>query len=320
MIELLSKVKTPIVLAPMAEYTDAAMRKMCFDGGATWTVTEMVNAVGCVRGDPKTLSMLVGLDDGMPAVAQLYGNDPATLAEAARIVESTGRFIGIDLNAGCPVPRIRACGAGSALIETPSLIEKILSAMSGAVRLPVSLKTRLGPNPAVNTAFDLLKAAENGGAKLLCLHARFTSQGHGGATYWQAVAEVKAKAKIPVLGNGSITSVAQAKEIMGATGVDGVMIGRAALGNPGVFSGQETSAGKKVENLLRHIELQKRLIARQLEMSASTKSADYLLALAFRNHLFRYLSGIRGANAIRASLSSIDGERAIQSALRQLAF
>lgn len=308
----------PLVLAPMAEYTDAAMRTMCRSGGAAWTVTEMVNAIGCARGDPKTMSLLVDLGDGTPAVAQLYGNDPAALADAAAVVEATGRFIGIDLNAGCPVPRIRACGAGSALIESPALIEKLLSAMSAAVKIPVSLKTRLGPDPARDNSLDLLSAAENGGARILYLHARYTSQGHGGSTHWAQVAKVKSKAEIPVVGNGSVMTVGQARRIAVETGVDAIMIGRAAWGNPDVFSGMEAAPERKKANLLRHIELQKKLIGRQLQLKASRQSGDYLLALAFRNHLFRYLSGLRGANAVRARLSSIDGEAAIMDAIRLL--
>ncbi|MDD4623669.1 MAG: tRNA-dihydrouridine synthase family protein, partial [Kiritimatiellae bacterium] len=212
----------PLILAPMAGYTDAAMRRACRRHGAALAYTEMASAAGLLHADRKTWQMLETLPDEGPVAAHLYGSETDQMSEAASRVAQTGRFAAIDLNAGCPVRKITACGAGAALIHDPQRIHDILCAMRRVTDLPLTIKTRLGPSPDRVMIFDILDAAESAGADAVALHARFTSQGHGGATNLELLAEVKRRARIPVIGNGGIRAVRDARRMLDATGVDAV--------------------------------------------------------------------------------------------------
>ena len=184
----------PRFLAPMAEFTAPPMRVLCEDFGAARTYTEMVNAEGLCRGSEKTLFLLETFPEERHVWAHLYGADPARLAEAARRAEALGRFEGIDLNAGCPVPRITAQGAGAALLKDLPRLGKILEAMVKAVSLPVTLKTRLGPHPQAPTWRETLRVAREAGVAAVTFHARYTSQGHAGGTHLGTLAEIVAEA------------------------------------------------------------------------------------------------------------------------------
>ncbi|MBR4172146.1 MAG: tRNA-dihydrouridine synthase family protein, partial [Kiritimatiellae bacterium] len=223
----------PVFLAPMAGYTDAAMRQISHEfGGVPLAYTEMVNAYACVRDDPKTWCLLETLPDECPVVAHIFGSDPAIMAEAARKIEATGRFAGIDVNAGCPAPRVMHDGAGATLIKDPQRLHDILSAIVHAVRLPVSVKTRIGPVPGTVLVFENLAAAEEAGVSSFAVHGRFTSQGHAGTVHYDILAEVKAKAHIPILGNGNVVSPATGRLMLLETGVDALLVARGAIGNP----------------------------------------------------------------------------------------
>ena len=223
------------VLAPIAGFTNAAFRLMASRGGADLTYTEMVSAAGLAHGSSPTRHLLEVLPGEGPVACQLFGANPEELAYAAREVSATGRFVELNLNAGCPVPRIVREGAGSALVKDPARVHDLLVAMVGATDLPVTLKTRPGPRPDKVLMFELLDAAETAGAKGITLHARFTSQNHGGAVHLELLAELVQKARIPVTGNGGVKDVETARA-MAETGVAAVMVGRAALPNPYIFS------------------------------------------------------------------------------------
>lgn len=317
-----------LILAPMAGYTSAPMRRICHRHGAALAYTEMTNDLGLLHTSEKTWHLLETFEDEGPVIAHLYGSDPASLAEAAAKVEQTGRFVGVDLNAGCPVRKITATGAGAALIHEPQRIHDILSAMRQAVRLPLTVKTRLGPHPEATAIFEILAAAESAGADALALHARFTSQGHGGAARLDLLAEVKRRAKIPVIGNGGVCSPHDAWHMFRETGVDAVMIARAAIGNPWLFeethaalaSGDEPPVGHCAggrpprdlntirEALEAHMAAETELalrIRQRYTLPRDAASVDETLAATFRCHLFRYLHGLKGSSHVRGRLHEL---------------
>lgn len=289
----------PRFLAPMAEFTTPAMRVLCEDHGAARTYTEMVNAEGICRGGAKTLFLLTTFPEERHVWAHLYGPDPERLAEAARIVEGMGRFEGIDINAGCPVPRITSQGAGSALLKDLPRFGRILSAVAKAVRLPVSVKTRLGSHPQAPVWREALRRAEDAGVASIAIHARYTSQGHAGAVHLDALRELVGAASIPVFGNGSIVDTPSA-EAMAATGVKALLIARAALENPCVF---RFASGNPCDLAERHLGLELRY--RALASHLSRLTAEEAAVLTFRRHLFRYFKGLPGANALRARLMEL---------------
>ena len=303
----------PLYLAPMADFTSPPMRLLCQEAGARRTYTEMVNAEGICRRSPKTLFLLETFPEEQHVWAHLYGADPARLAEAAKYVEGLGRFEGIDLNAGCPVPRITAQGAGSALLRDLPRLAKVLSALTSAVALPVSCKTRLGPHPAQATWPETLRIAQDCGLAALTLHARFTSQGHAGATHLDLLRAAVSEAKLPLFGNGSIIDRSSA-ETMAATGVQALLIARAALENPFIF---QLSTAPDLQALIeRHLALELRY--RQLAAPFSRLTPEEATVLTFRRHLFRYLKGRPGANSLRGNLMHLHTLADIHAALAPL--
>ena len=306
------------VLAPIAGFTNAAFRLMASRGGADLTYTEMVSAAGLAHGSSPTRHLLEVLPDEGPVACQLFGAKPDELAFAAREVSATGRFVELNLNAGCPVPRIVHEGAGSALVKDPARVHDLLVAMVGATDLPVSLKTRPGPRPDKVLMFELLDAAETAGAKGITLHARFTSQNHGGAVHLDLLAELVQKARIPVTGNGGVKDLETARA-MAETGVAAIMVGRAALPNPYIFSTLSTKSSTpsfQSSTLFReHLEALKALHAQIAANFPQDRlpMLDAWVAGAVRTHLFRYFAGRPGVGELRRRLATIRTLREIEA-------
>ena len=311
------------VLAPIAGFTNAAFRLMASRGGADLTYTEMVSAAGLAHGSSPTRHLLEVLPGEGPVACQLFGANPDELAFAAREVSATGRFVELNLNAGCPVPRIVREGAGSALVKDPARVHDLLVAMVGATDLPVTLKTRPGPRPDKVLMLELLDAAETAGAKGITLHARFTSQNHGGAVHLDLLAELVQKARIPVTGNGGVKDVETARA-MAETGVAAIMVGRAALPNPYIFSTlnppsprlrrtspqsafAEATADKSSTLFREHLEALKALHAQIVAHFPQDRlpTLDAWVAGAVRTHLFRYFAGRPGVGELRRRLATI---------------
>ncbi len=289
----------PLYLAPMAEFTSPPMRVLCEQYGAQRTYTEMVNAEGICRNSAKTLFLLETFPEERHVWAHLYGHDPARLAEAAQIVAAMGRFEGIDLNAGCPVPRITSQGAGSALLKDLPRLEDIVSAVVNAVKLPVSVKTRLGPNPQVPVWREVLQRMEAAGATSVTLHARYTSQGHAGTVHLDTLKAAVEATTLPIFGNGSVVDRATA-EAMAATGVKAILIARAALETPAVFQFERGNAHTLTED---HLALELRY--REKAQAFSRLSPEEATVLTFRRHIFRYFKGLPGANSLRGNLMNL---------------
>lgn len=296
------------ILAPLAGFTDAPFRRMCFEGGADLTYTEMVSAAGLAHGSSPTRHLMETMPGEGPVACQLFGATESDLAQAARQVPAE-RFTELNLNAGCPMVKVTREGAGAKLVEDPAKIYRLLKALKENTSLPVTLKTRLGPHPKRTNILEILAAAEAAGAQGLVVHARYTSQMHGGAVHLDVLKEVVGKAKIPVIGNGSVTDAKTAAE-MAQTGVAGIMIGRAAVSHPDLFRRLKgLSAGAEeteqpVERHLRYLLEFRRQLAEKFPAD-HVPSEDGFAAVKMHVHLFRYFNGRPGAAALRLRLNSV---------------
>ena len=233
--------KTPIFLAPMAGVTDTAfrilVRELTDDDFAKKNLlmfSEMVSAAGVHYRNEKTLAMLETVEAERPTAIQIFGSNPAICAEAAAYVEELGSAAVIDFNSGCPAPKIVKNGEGSALMKNPALLEKILSTVKKSVKLPVSVKIRLGCD-TIN-AVEVAKRAESAGVDFIAVHGRTREQFYSGSANWEEIAKVKAAVKIPVIANGDVRDFDSLDKIFSTTQADGVMIGRAAQGNPWIIN------------------------------------------------------------------------------------
>ena len=226
----------PVLLAPMEDVTDPAFRLMCKQMGADMVYTEFVSADALVRLVDRTAQKLRISREERPVAIQIYGKDPATMAEAARIVEEAGPDL-IDLNFGCPVKKVAGKGAGAGMLRNIPLLLQTVRAVVDAVRLPVTAKTRLGWDAEHVIIHDLAEQLQDCGIAALTIHGRTRAQMYTGQADWQPIAEVRRnpRIRIPVIGNGDITTAQGAREAFDRYGVDAVMVGRASIGRPWVF-------------------------------------------------------------------------------------
>ena len=306
------------VLAPLAGFTDAPFRRMCFEGGADLAYTEMVSAAGLAHGSSPTRHLLETMPGEGPVACQIFGAKESDIAYATQVVEELvsrpsdegcpARFVELNLNAGCPMTKVTREGAGAKLVESPERIHRLLKAMAENTSLPVTLKTRLGPHPQRTNVLEILDAAESAGAKGIIIHVRYTSQMHGGPVHLDVLREVVERARIPVTGNGSVTD-AKSAAAMAATGVDAIMIGRAALSNPGIFStlkGADARRGAK-DDFRRHLDS---LLEFREQLAAHfphdhIPSPDAFASVKMHVHLFRYFNGRPGAAELRKRLNTV---------------
>ena len=311
----------PVFLAPMAGYTDAAFRSICLEHGCGASVTEMVNAYGLSIGHKRTAAYLETWPGEAPFLgAQIYGSDPAVMATAAHAVAESGRFAFLDINAGCPVPKIRSRGDGAGLIKRPELLAEIVRQVAvAAAPLPVTVKTRIGWDEDHLSALDLTAAIEEAGAAAIFLHARTTLARHSGPAAWEAVAAVKAARHIPIIGNGGLKTPADIARVVAQTGVDGVMLGRAALGNPWLFAGirhyaatgttrPRPSPAEIRATIVEHLE-RERVLMRRRGRKELKLGEELTAVLVLRAHIVSYLRGFTGIRTLAQTLEQrVDGE------------
>lgn len=308
-------------LAPLADFTDAPFRRMCFEGGADLAYTEMVSAAALAHGNSPTRHLMETMDGEGPVACQIFGATESDVAIAAQEIEKVkDRFVELNLNAGCPMTRITRSGAGAKLIEDPEKVFRLLKAMRENTSLPVTLKTRLGPHPGDVKIFELLDAAAKAGAKGVAVHARFTSQMHGGALDLELLSEVVARSPLPVTGNGSIRT-SKDLDAMVATGVKSVMIGRGSLSDPGIFAvlkGRENpwSRYDAVRSHLKYI-LEFRALLLKKFPGDHIRSADAFASVKMHTHLFRYFNALPGAAKLRAKLNTIRTLREIETTIAE---
>ncbi len=293
----------PICLAPMAGYTDLCFRLLCRRQGADIATTEMISAKGLVYGARATRALLASCPEDQPVIVQLFGREPEILAEAARISADVlgAGLLAVDLNMGCPAPKITGGGEGSALMKEPVLAGRIVAAVRAAISVPVTAKCRIGWDGTQKNAVEFARILEGSGADMLTLHARTREQYYGGRADWDMIARVKAALRIPLIGNGDITSGADALAMRAETGCDGVAVGRAALGNPWIFS--EIHAELDGTDYLRPVEAVRRAGALEHARMALEAGGPHAL-IELRKHLAWYIRGVPGAAALRVQVNA----------------
>lgn len=313
-------ITSPAALAPMAGVTDAAFRHVCQGLGAAYTVSEMISAKAMEYNDKKSLALADITRDEGPVFLQIFGSEPLCMARAAeRLAEFSPA--GIDVNMGCPMPKITGSGAGSALMRDPALCGEIVRAVKGAVDLPVTVKIRAGWDRESLNAVEVAKACEAAGADGVCVHGRTRDQLYQGPADWAVTKAVKDAVSIPVIGNGDVTDPRSAGAMLTETGCDLVMIGRGALGNPWVF--RDINAFLRDEcQIMPPPSLAQRLLVmrRHIGLMCELKGERRAMPEA-RKHAAWYLKGMRGAAEFRrrsGQLSTLeDLDRLVEDVYRQ---
>lgn len=279
-----------VFLAPMAGVTDFPFRLLCREMGCALAFTEMVSAKGMLLAPPGNRAarelLLTSPQEG-PVALQLFGREPQTVAEAARRLAGDGRFCLVDLNMGCPAPKIAGSGEGSGLLRELDLAVRVAEAVVRASPVPVTVKLRTGWDGDSLVYEELGRRLQEVGVSALTLHARTRRQFYAGRADWDAIARLKRAVSIPVIGNGDVTCLQDARRMMEQTGCDAAMIGRAAMGNPWVFAGRDPSPRERVEGALRHARM---LMAFKGEAVAMRE---------MRGHVACYVRGLHGAARIR---------------------
>lgn len=272
---------SPFLLAPLAGYSDLPFRQLCREFGAGLVVSEMISCHGLVYKQANTLAMLASNPAERPVSFQLFGADPVIMGQAAALLSTFHPDL-IDINMGCPVKKVTKRGAGAALMQEPKLAKAILTNVIKNSTVPVTVKTRIGVDNLHISAVDFARMAEDAGAAAITVHGRTWAQGFTGTANWDVIAQVKQVVTLPVIGNGDIHSHAHGLEMMRQTGCNGIMIGRAALGNPWVFSpgGKPTELSPLLDGVSRHLALI------ELELPPGHMPG------CIKNHLGRYFKGL----------------------------
>ena len=308
------------MLAPMAGYSDRAMRVVCHKYGSEYSVSEMVSATALYYGDKKTLDLMRLSEDEGPCAVQIFGKEPEIMAYAADKISSGisgGKMpVAIDINMGCPVKKIVSNGEGSALMKTPALAADIARAVVNRVKLPVTVKIRAGWDAKNKNAVEMAKMLEDAGVSAICVHARTRDQFYSPGIDMEIIAAVKSAVSIAVIGNGDIYSAADAKRMFEQTGCDGIMIGRGATGNPWLFD-EIVCALEGREFIAPTGEERVELALKQLDtmIAARGERAGFVEG---KKHMAWYSAGLRGSAAARNDImqaNTCDEIRAIFEAL-----
>ena len=297
------EVSNPIVLGPMAGVTDWAFRNICAELGANITVTEMVSTRALCYKDKKSAALLRKTETGLCG-AQIFGNDPEIMAKGAQLALEISGCDFIDINMGCPMPKIANSGDGCGLMRTPELAGEIVKAVVKAVDVPVTVKCRLGWDKGSINVLDFTKRMEDNGAAMITVHGRTRSMLYSGVADWDMIAKVKAQLSVPVIANGDIVDGATAVKCQKWTQADGIMIGRATFGNPWVFA--DAKAALAGEEAYERPVLAKRVdtAVRQFRMAYEDKG-EHIACLEARKHFAWYLRGVAYANYYKEQISGI---------------
>ena len=296
-------VTNPLFLAPMAGVTDWAFRTICARLGAGVTVTEMVSSRALVYKDQKS-ARLLRKNEGSLCGAQIFGNDPATMAEGARLALEISGCDFIDINMGCPMPKIANSGDGCGLMRTPELAGEIVKAVSTAVGVPVTVKCRLGWDKGSINVLDFTKRMEDNGAAMITVHGRTRSMLYTGVADWDMIHKVKEQLSIPVIANGDITDGDAARRCMKRTGADGLMIGRSVFGDPWIF--QEVQASLAGQEYPGRPVLKDRIeVAVEQFRLAEQDHGEHIACLEARKHFAWYLRGVSHSSFYKKEITSL---------------
>lgn len=297
------EIEKPLILGPMAGVTDWAFRTICGEMGANITVTEMVSSRALVYKDKKSAALLKK-NSGTVCGAQIFGNDPAIMAEAAQLALEISGCDFIDINMGCPMPKIANSGDGCGLMRTPALAAHIVGAVKDAVPVPVTVKCRLGWDKGSINVLEFAKLMEESGASMLTVHGRTRSMLYSGTANWDMIAKVKQQCAIPVIANGDVIGAESAVKCLKWTGADGLMIGRASFGDPWVFS--EVSVALHGLEYAGRPKLSERVnvAVRQFQLAYEDKG-EHIACLEARKHFAWYLRGVAHSSFYKEQISSI---------------
>ncbi len=302
-----------VVLGPMAGVTDMVFRVLCRENGADLVYTEMVSAKAITYNNKNTKELLTMDENEKPVALQIFGNEPQVMAEAAAMIEGYD-FDMVDINMGCPVPKIVNNGEGAALMKNPALIEDIVSAVSHATKKPVSVKIRKGFEEGEENAVECALAAEAGGAKVIAVHGRTREDYYFGQADWNCIGKVKEAVKVPVIGNGDIYTPQDAERMLKETGVDGIMVARGAQGNPWIFN--RINAYLKDGTLLPEPTINERIqmALRHARMEIDFKG-EYIGIREMRRHVAWYMAGFPGASKVRDKVNLAENYEALEKLL-----
>lgn len=306
----------PFFLAPLAGITDSSFRKICKEQGAGLVYSEMVSGKGLYFKDKNTERLLEILEEEKPVAFQIFGSEPDVIGFTAKTLSNRGNVL-LDINMGCPVPKVVRNGEGSALLKNPDLIYDLIKAAVENSSKPVTAKIRIGWDENNINAIEVAKAIAAGGASAVAVHGRTREQYYSGKANWDIIKQVKENVNIPVIGNGDITCGRDAIKLMEVTGCDFVMIARGSLGNPWIFGEALAlwSGEKKPEEPT--LEEKISIIFKHLEYVIELKG-EYVAVREMRKHVAWYLKGIRGSADIRRAINTVKDTTAMKELLQEV--
>ena len=297
------EIKNKVALAPMAGISNPAYMKICEDMGCGYAITELISSEAIIRDNKKTIDMLKGIENlNMPVAVQLFGSNPTVLKEAAKRITQIYKIKIIDINMGCPVPKVaQRANSGSALLKDPKKVYEIVKAVTSAVNIPVTVKIRSGWDEKSINAVSVAKEIEKASASAITIHPRTRAQGYKGHSDWNIIKEIKQNVSIPVIGNGDIKTKEDAKKMLDETNCDAIMIGRAALGNPWIIKNtiEYLETGKQEQKITPEEKIN--MIKKHLKNLLETKP-EKLAILEIRPHLSHYLKSLPKASDLKNQL------------------
>ena len=306
----------PVILAPMAGVSDLPFRLLCKEQGAGMVCTEMISAKAILYGNKNTEELMRIHPKEGPVSLQLFGSDPKIIGEMAKRIEDRP-FAVLDLNMGCPVPKVVNNGEGSALMKNPVLAGRIIEAAARSIHKPVTVKIRKGFDETSINAVEIARIAQESGAAAVAVHARTREQYYSGQADWEIIARVKEAVRIPVLGNGDVTDAETALAMMEQTGCDGVLVGRAARGNPWIF--REILAAMKGEAKPQRPDRQAlyEMILSHAGLLAEYKG-EYTAVREMRKHVAWYSTGLPHAAGLRRKINEMETMQQLTDGMKEL--
>ena len=310
------RIENPFVLAPMAGVTDMPFRTLCKEQGAGLICMEMISAKAISFHNKNTIALMKIDPCEHPVSMQLFGSEPELMAEVAKSIEEKDFDI-LDINMGCPVPKVVNNGEGSALLKNPELIVQIIKSVSSAIQKPVTVKVRIGFENAPVDIVEIARRAEDAGAAAIAVHGRTRQQYYSGTADWNIIRQVKEAVSIPVIGNGDVDSPLKAEALLKQTGCDGVMIGRAVRGNPWIF--REMNHYFQTGELLSRPSSEeiREMILRHARAQIALKG-EFTGIREMRKHVAWYTAGMRHSAGLRRASNTIESYEALQELLMKL--